>query len=604
MKKYAFMVYHKEYEDFLHKLRDLGVVHINATRAIAGNADLQAIAAERKRIKTLLGRFDSIRNGASDAAASLPPARELTKAEGLRMLDELEALQEKKLLLQADRQALQKDLEYMQIWGEFSYTDIENLKEAGYELSFFTCPTSRFDPKWADSYNAFLINNYQSVSYFVCITPEGEPIEIEADRPRMPDRGLDVLRAAALQIDERISKIDRRMQEAATADYATLEAFDKCLQDEYNFSNVMVQTERQADNHIMFLQGWIIAAQAEQLQTALDRQGYFYRQVAIEESDKVPIRLKNNRYARLFEPLTEMFSLPNYREIDPTPLLAPFFMLFFGLCFGDAGYGLLLLLICTLLKRKVDAGVKPFLSLAQWLGGTAMVVGTLAGTFFGIALVDVPALASVKNYFLTQDNLMTLSIVLGLVHIVFGKIVAACKTCIQRGPKYGIAPWAWVVAIVALLAALGLPSLGIQLSEIGLNICYGLASASGLAILFYNSPGKNIIVNVGSALWALYNAASGMLGDALSYIRLFAIGLTGGILGGVFNMLGVEMTAELPIFARIPTMLLILLVGHGINIGLCMIGSLVHPIRLIYVEYFKNSEYEGGGTAYLPFKKA
>jgi V/A-type H+-transporting ATPase subunit I len=602
MKKYAFMVYHKEYETFLRKLRDLGVVHINATKSIAGNAELQAILGERKRIKALLSLFESVRNVSDNAQ---PPAeRNLTKEEALVMINEIESLQEKKATLLADKQALQKDLEYMEIWGDFSYTTLENLKEAGYEVNFFTCPTSRFDPQWIETHNAFLVSNYQSVSYFITITPEGQTIDIEADRPRMPNRGLDVLRAAGRQLDERIGNIDLRIREMATAYYATLEAFDKSLLDEFNFSNAIVQTQRQADNHIMFLEGWIIAGQARQLEAALDEQGYFYRQVAIEEGDKVPIRLKNNRYARLFEPLTEMFSLPNYTEIDPTPLLAPFFMLFFGLCFGDAGYGLLVLLICTLLKGKVDAGMRPFLSLGQWLGGTALVVGTLAGTFFGIALVNVPVLQPVKNYFLTQDNLMTLSIVLGLIHIVFGKAVAAWKTYIQRGLRYSIAPWAWVVAIVAMLTALGLPSLGIQLPPTAINACYGIAAAAGLAILFYNSPGKNIFLNVGSAVWALYNAASGMLGDALSYIRLFAIGLTGGILGGVFNMLGVEMTAGLPIYARIPMMLFILLAGHGLNIAICTIGSLVHPLRLIYVEYFKNSEYEGGGIAYLPFKKA
>jgi V/A-type H+-transporting ATPase subunit I len=122
-------------------------------------------------------------------------------------------------------------------------------------------------------------------------------------------------------------------------------------------------------------------------------------------------------------------------------------------------------------------------------------------------------------------------------------------------------------------------------------------------VLLYNSPGKNIFINIGSAIWGTYNVASGMLGDTLSYIRLFAIGLTGGILGGVFNQLGVAMTAELPVIVRIPLMLIILLVGHGMNIALCTIASLVHPIRLIFVEYFKNSGYEGGGVAYQPFKK-
>jgi len=352
----------------------------------------------------------------------------------------------------------------------------------------------------------------------------------------------------------------------------------------------------------MFLEGWTLKDHADDLEKDLDRQGYFCRKVDCEADDKVPIQLKNNRYAALFEPITKMFSLPNYAELDPTPLLAPFFMLFFGLCFGDAGYGLLVLLIASLLKRNMSPNIRPILSLAQYLGGATVVVGSLTGTVFGIALVNFPALASVKSYFLSQDNLMTLSIVLGLIHIVFGKAVAAYKTKVQKGAKYSLAPWAWVFVITALLLLFGLPALNIRLPQILLYLCYAVAALSALIILLYNSPGKNIFVNIGAALWSTYNAASGLLGDALSYIRLFAIGLTGGILGGVFNMLGVDMTANLPLPARIPIMLLILIFGHSLNIALCTISSLVHPLRLVFVEYFKNSEFEGGGIAYQPFR--
>lgn len=111
-------------------------------------------------------------------------------------------------------------------------------------------------------------------------------------------------------------------------------------------------------------------------------------------------------------------------------------------------------------------------------------------------------------------------------------------------------------------------------------------------------------MNFGSGLWNTYNTVFGLLGDVLSYIRLFAVGLTGSILGGVFNSLAISMTESLPGVARFICMLLILLVGHGLNFGLCMISSLVHPIRLIFVEYYKNSEFEGGGKSYVPFKKA
>ena len=256
------------------------------------------------------------------------------------------------------------------------------------------------------------------------------------------------------------------------------------------------------------------------------------------------------------------------------------------------------------MKRKVGTDFKPYLSLFQFLGLAALIVGTCTGSFFGIALVDVPAFASVKDYFVNSDNLMTFSIIIGLVQIVFGKAVAALKIMSQKGTKYGIAPFAWVFIIIALCCAFGLPMLNVQLSDMVKNVFLGIAAAGLLVAFFYNSPGKNIFLNFGTGLWNTYNMASGLLGDTLSYIRLFAIGLTGAILGGVFNSLAVDMTEGMNVVLRAVCMLLILLVGHAINIGLCTISSLVHPLRLIFVEYYKNAEFEGGGKAYQPFKKA
>lgn len=199
---------------------------------------------------------------------------------------------------------------------------------------------------------------------------------------------------------------------------------------------------------------------------------------------------------------------------------------------------------------------------------------------------------------------MTISLVLGIIHILFGKTIGALKKISQKGVKFGIAPLAWVFVIAGGILAFGLPALHIRLSETMTNILLGIAGVSLLPALFYNSPGKNIFLNLGSGIWNMYNTASGLLGDTLSYIRLFAIGLTGAILGGVFNSLALQMTDGMSLIPKILLMTVILLFGHSLNFGLCTISSLVHPLRLVFVEYYKNAEFEGGGQAYEPFKKA
>ena len=386
-----------------------------------------------------------------------------------------------------------------------------------------------------------------------------------------------------------------------------MQGYDLLLQDKYQMSNAFLQATGEADDKVMLLEGWIPNKIVPEVRQELDQLPCYYAEQEILDEDKIPIKLQNNRFSRLFEPITQMYSLPNYSELDSTPLFAPFFMLFFSLCFGDAGYGLVIFLLATIFKRKVKGqSTKDICSLAQWLGGTTVVVGSLLGTVFGMVMPwanDGSLLGSVRNdYFLNQDNLMLLSVVLGIIQILFAKTVAAVKIQKQRGIKYALSAYAWVIVIFALIMAVALPMATTALPSYVTYIFYGLAIAAGLVVVFYNSPGKNIFLNIGSSLWASYNTASGLLGDTLSYIRLFAIGLTSGVLGGVFNNLAVSMSEGLPVGVNWLVMVFILLFGHGLNFGLAIISSLVHPLRLTFVEYYKNSEFEGGGKPYTPFK--
>lgn len=602
MSKYAFMVYHREYDAFLTTLRELGVVHVKETNSVLDNAELQALLAERKQVSTAIRYCKNLNSQTKEV--TVVPARGLTKAEGLKLVGKLEEMQEKQAQLQAAKVSLEKDIAYMDIWGEFSYANIRRLKKAGFDVTFFSCPTSKYEPKWGEEYNAFLVNNFQSVTYFVTVTKTGTPIDIDAERPKMPDRGLAKLHLAMEQLLDNIKVLNNQLKEYAAEQYNTLVELEKNIQNEFNLSNTLVQTDREAGDKLMLLEGFVPTEEAPAMEVALEKEGYYFQELDIQDGDRVPIKLKNNKFNRLYEPITKMFSLPNYTEFDPTPLFAPFFMLFFGLCFGDGGYGLLVLLACSFFKRKVNPDFKPYLTLFQYLGLAAIIVGTCTGSFFGIALADVPALSKVKDYFVSSDNLMTFSIVIGLVQIIFGKTVAAFKMKAQKGVKYSIAPFAWVFVITALALAFGLPMLNLQLPETVKTVFIGIAVIGLVVAYLYNSPGKNIFLNFGTGLWNTYNMASGLLGDTLSYIRLFAIGLTGAILGGVFNQLAVDMTEGMNIVLRAVCMLLILLVGHAINIGLCTISSLVHPLRLIFVEYYKNAEFEGGGKEYRPFKKA
>ncbi|MDD4515991.1 V-type ATPase 116kDa subunit family protein [Massilibacteroides sp.] len=603
MNKYAFMVYHKEYEVFLLRLREIGVVHVKENKSIQDNAFAQNLLQQRKQVDDALKVMSEINAKSEDI--KLAESRKITTEEGFNILEDLSRLQQQKSNLQSQIDATEKDIAYLSTtWGNFSYSLLEKIKDAGYVVQFFSCPISAYNEEWEKEYNIVLINTIQSSCYFLIISKENENIKLPVEQVRLPNTDVNSLSGRKETLSSELEQTENALAKLACEQFKSLTEIDKQLQDEFNLSHVITQTTVEADNKLMLLEGWVPEEKVKILEETLNQEGYFFRKQEIEESDLVPIELKNDSFAKLYEPICRMFSLPNYREFDPTPFFAPFFMLFFGMCFADAGYGLLLVIACTIMKKKVNPDYKLYLSLFQYLGGAAFVVGTLTGSFFGIELVKLPMFAAVKDYFLTSDNLMAISIVIGLVHILFAKSVAALKRISQKGIKYGVAPFAWVFVITAGALALGLPRMNISISETLTNILYGIAGFSLLLALFYNSPGKNIFLNFGSGLWNLYNIASGLVGDTLSYIRLFAIGLTGAILGGVFNSLAITMTEGLPLIPKILFMTLILLFGHSLNFGLCTISSLVHPLRLIFVEYYKNAEFEGGGSDYTPFKKA
>ncbi len=621
MNKYAWLVYHKEYAVFLERLRTLGVVHVKQSKPTQDHPVIQKLKTEDKRIKTQLDYLSGLLEaedaklkadkknsqdsaGNNDAIKPVEPEKALlSRKECEVLLGRIEDLREKSNRIQSSLLSKEKEREAISVWGDFSYSNLVHLRNAGYDVGFYTCQASQYDKLWEKDYNAVVINTIQSVIHFITITRSGTEMSINADQTKMPLKDYRHICDEIEQERENKEKIDSRLLEIARDNYSSLLNLKTEVENESAWHDVIVQTVHGANNKLMLLEGWIPDDKVTEMEKSLGDSGYFYLKMEITDDDVVPIELRNNKFTRIFEPITRLYSLPNYNEFDPTPLFAPFFMLFFGLCLGDGGYGLLLILASIILKPKVSESIKPIMTLVLYFGIATLVVGILTGSFFGFSIVDIKALSSVKDYFITTDNLMIISLVIGFFHVIYAKFIAALKIKIQRGFKYSLAAFAWIFVILAFTCIFVLPMVNIQLSKPVEYILYGIIILCGAIVLFYNTPGKNIFLNFGSGIWATYNTVSGLVGDVLSYIRLYAIGLTGALLGGVFNSMAIDMTASMNPFVRWLPMLLILLVGHALNIGLSIISSLVHPLRLTYVEYYKNSEFEGGGLDYKPFKK-
>ena len=602
MKKLTFLVYHKEYEEFLNSLRELGVVHIvEKQQGAADNTELQENIRLFNRLAATLKLLQNQKHEKNAVIATEGG----TATRGMQVLDEVDALQTEHGKLSQQLQSYAKEKEVLEVWGNFEPTGIQKLKDAGYIIGFYSCSEGNYKEEWETEYNAMIVNRISSKVFFVTVTKAGQEVDLDVEQAKLPAYSLSRLEALYDTTEQAIEGNEKKLVALSETDIPSLKAALKELQSQIEFSKVVLSSEQTAGDKLMLIEGWAPAYSKVEIEAYLNDAHVYYEITDPMPGDNVPIRLNNKGFFAWFEPICKLYMLPKYNELDLTPFFAPFFMVFFGLCLGDSGYGLFLFLGATayrLLAKKVTPSMKSIISLIQVLSASTYFCGLLTGTFFGANIYDLdwPIVQRLKHAVLMDNNdMFRLSLILGVIQILFGMVLKAVNQTIQFGFKYAIATIGWIILLVstavsALFSSSELLSMGGTAYKVVLCI-------SGAMIFLFNTPGKNIFMNIGLGLWDSYNMVTGLLGDVLSYVRLFALGLSGGILAGVFNSLAVGMSPDNVIAGPI-VMVLIFVIGHAINMFMNVLGAMVHPMRLTFVEFFKNSGYEGGGKEYKPFK--
>ena len=602
MKKLTFLVYHKEYEEFLNSLRELGVVHIvEKQQGAADNTELQENIRLFNRLAATLKLLQNQKHEKNAVIATEGG----TAARGMQVLDEVDALQTEHGKLSQQLQSYAKEKEVLEVWGNFEPTGIQKLKDAGYIIGFYSCSEGNYKEEWETEYNAMIVNRISSKVFFVTVTKAGQEVDLDVEQAKLPAYSLSRLEALYDTTEQAIEGNEKKLVALSETDIPSLKAALKELQSQIEFSKVVLSSEQTAGDKLMLIEGWAPAYSKVEIEAYLNDAHVYYEITDPMPGDNVPIRLNNKGFFAWFEPICKLYMLPKYNELDLTPFFAPFFMVFFGLCLGDSGYGLFLFLGATayrLLAKKVTPSMKSIISLIQVLSASTFFCGLLTGTFFGANIYDLdwPIVQRLKHAVLMDNNdMFRLSLILGVIQILFGMVLKAVNQTIQFGFKYAIATIGWIILLVstavsALFSSSELLSMGGTAYKVVLCI-------SGAMIFLFNTPGKNIFMNIGLGLWDSYNMVTGLLGDVLSYVRLFALGLSGGILAGVFNSLAVGMSPDNVIAGPI-VMVLIFVIGHAINMFMNVLGAMVHPMRLTFVEFFKNSGYEGGGKEYKPFR--
>lgn len=612
MRKYTFLIFYKEYEMFLEKLRDLGVMHIQTKDS--GIADDPSLTENMQLSRKLSDVQKALSKRVTDAETASS-----AYANGIEVM---EAYYQSVTSIEKLQQALQrveKDIQINMPWGQFSFETLKGLEESGYGLKFFSCAASKYQQEWEAQGTVFPISSQGSTLFFVQVVHPDFDLEIDADPVKLADQSLETLELEKAKLLEDIETQKEVLNELANSSLHLIRKAILETTEKIDFSKVVLGSEKQADDRLIILDGWVPEAEENALNVMLKNNNVYFEARNAEAEDNVPVLLKNNAFTKLFEVISNLYSKPKYNEIDLTPYLAPFYLIFFGFCFSDAGYGLLFVGAAGYFKLKADKDSKGMLTLVQLLGASTVLFGLLGGVFFGIELykTNLPFYSSIAQAYgtdekpitdLIQDIMFKASLGLGLFQMLFGMFLRAAKLTKQTGFKTAISTLGWAFLIIAsLINYFVTEKTGAPFMSIPYLIVSGICS---FGIFFLNSPGKNPFYNFGVGLWDAYNTVVGGVGDLLSYVRLFALGLASGILGLVFNNLGAKMfnpsdpeATVVGLVGGFIGMLLVLIIGHAINIFMSGLGSMVHPLRLTFVEFYKNAGFEGGGTPYYPFEK-
>ena len=409
----------------------------------------------------------------------------------------------------------------------------------------------------------------------------------------------------AKENDQRIAQeLEQNEQETAQAEQqlAQLTSLAEPIRQAADRASVRINREegrsRLLDTEKTFLlEGWVPAEKWPELESQLKNYpcAWELRDPTEEEYPKVPVKLKNNWFTRPLSMVTEMYSLPAYNGLDPNPLMAPFFILFYGIMMADMGYGLLMMIasVVVLKKSRPRAGMHNFFALLGLCGVSTFIMGAVTGGFFGDFIPQLLKLINPESTFVwfwptlftpLEDTMMILvgAMALGFVQILVGMAISFVKK-LRRGQVMD-AIWEevtwWVVFAGLALAILGVTNLVIILG--------GMMVVAG-PILTEKGFGK-----ITGIFGSLYNHVTGYFGDILSYSRLMALMLAGSVIAQVFNTLGA-------IPGNVVIFIIISMLGNALNFALNLLGCYVHDLRLQCLEYF-NKFYEDGGKPFRPMK--
>mgnify|MGYP006050205621 FL=1 len=503
MTKYSFILLTGEKEGFLEQLQELGVVDISRSeKPVDSDSSVMFHKAERAR-KTLefLEGIDYSKDADAEAIA-----KATVNVEG-DPVDFIEECRTRLAELHIANANAEKQLNARRPWGEYDKKAVDGLADLGYIVRYYSVDAKKFDETWGELYPLQVVSNDGKKIWFVTVAPKGESYSFPVQEMSVPEGTYTEAAAELAEIKAEMIECKAGLLNAKDYIPAIKEA---CNNDLVELDRYLAKEAGQgaAEDLVTVFTGFAPVENDAELVEAFDNMGVLYLKEEAVLEDNPPIKLKNNWFTRQFEVFTEMYGAPVYTEFDPTPIVAPFYLLFFAMCMGDAGYGLILILLGIAVAKKwiniaMLKDIGPIISI---LGAGTFAIGLVLGTAFGIDLSAAEWYPQAMKKIMITGTIagfpaqMILALGIGIFHICLAMTVKAIGYTKRFGFRETVSVWGWLLLIVGGIAtgALGMAKLVSPDVIKWIVIVIGVISALGIYI--FNTPGKNPLSNIGSGL--------------------------------------------------------------------------------------------------------
>lgn len=627
MKKITLLIYHSSKDKFLSELQSLGMMHLETNNSVQS----EELSNTREKIIRLSKAKKVLESYKEDGVIT---AKEIN-GDVSDLLCDFENKKNELDSLVAERENLKKEKVSVIPFGNFDKKILKELEENRVNIKVYSTSKKNFAKISAELVCSEIYTEGTEVYFVVFYKNDDELQKIQGTECKLPDRNLS-------EVQQRMNEVESQIQiaeEALKSMIGVLPLLEEEMTVQEDLLHYQVASESlsaEVEGKVLIISGFFQSKQEEKIKAFLEKEDVAYFIEEPTEEDETPIKLKNGKLASLFEPVGNLFSLPGYTEIDVVPFFAPFFAFFFGICLGDLGYGLIIVLLCLFALLKVkNKGLRNIVKLGLILGICTGIAGFMLNGFFGAQIIKadgsagMPIFESIKNYVTFSNPAdrtgpMVFAILLGVAQLLLGYILNAYSRCKSDGWQGLFQPLGTILimlgAVVLVMVwmykptevnpfekfAVGPIPIGEWLIAVGGGTVAGLVKlmtilvAVGVVfVLLFNNIGSNFFIRPVKGLWEMYNIVTGLLSDLLSYIRLFALGLAGGLLGSAFNDIALMLKDVFP--GGIVLTILVMIIGHTLNFLLNAIGSFVHPLRLTFVEFYKAVGFNGGGKPFIPF---